>query len=263
VKRLMLIVSAMLIAILLVAGVAFAQDVTTQVVGGSGVPDGKYPFVAAIMDGNNPETRTFCTGSLIDPTTVITAAHCAKGTPVTELKVAVGKTNLADDSQGVIRQVAEKRVHPRYGDLCPDCFDVAVLNFTNPVPYKPANIAPDALDVPKSPAIVAGYGSVDSWGTVFRSRMQEGIVYIRHDDYSKHQWGPRFVKSIMIGALSKQVDTCYGDSGGPLFKMVNGQAELLGATSTGSVKCGSDTKPGIYTELNAPAIESFIVEARQ
>ena len=257
-KKIILLVVAMLLSLVL-ASAAFAQDVTIQVVGGDGVPNGQYEFVAAVMDGPNPVRDTYCTGSLIDPTTVITAAHCAKGEPVDSMRVAVGKTDLSNPDLGVVRPVANKSIHPRYQDLCGGCFDVAVLNFTNPVPYEPANIAPDALDVPKSSAIVAGYGSVDKNGYIYRDRMQAGNVFIRHDDYSKNQWGPRFVKSIMIGAISDQVDTCFGDSGGPLFKMVNGQAEVLGATSFGSTPCGSNTKPGVYTELNAPAIESFIV----
>jgi secreted trypsin-like serine protease len=261
VKRVGLILAAMLLAVILVAGVAQARDITIQVVGGDGVPDGKYEFVAAIMDGANPVTRTYCTGSLIDPNTVITAAHCAKGIPAAEMKVAVGKTNLADDSLGVIRQVSSKHIHPRYQDLCGGCFDVAVLNLESAVPYEPANIAPDSLDDPKTTAKVAGYGSVDPDGSVYKDRMQEANVTIRNDDFAKSHWESRYVKSIMISALGENgEDTCYGDSGGPLFKMVDGEAEVLGATSFGSARCGTNNKPGVYTELNAPAIEEFIVE---
>jgi secreted trypsin-like serine protease len=262
--RVKVLLAALLIAVLTVfASAAYAQDITTQVVGNnSPVPDGQYEFVAAIMDGANPETRTYCTGSLIDPTTVITAGHCAKGISAAEMKVAVGKANLANDSQGVIRQVAEKRIHPRYGEVCGSCFDVAVLNFENSVPYRPADIAPDTLDVPKSNAIIAGYGSVDQNGYIYRDRMQKGTVQLYSDDRSKNLWGPQFVKALMIGALgSDGTDTCYGDSGGPLFKMVNGKAEVLGATSFGSARCGASNKPGVYTELNAPQVEAFIVDA--
>ena len=49
-----------------------------QVVGGEPVPDGKYPFMVSIQaDTSNarPYREHFCGGPLIDPDSVLTAAH--------------------------------------------------------------------------------------------------------------------------------------------------------------------------------------------
>jgi secreted trypsin-like serine protease len=52
-----------------------ALPVQTFVIGGSSVPKGKSPWQALIqMDGN-----FYCGGSIITPTCVLTAAHCAEG----------------------------------------------------------------------------------------------------------------------------------------------------------------------------------------
>jgi hypothetical protein len=175
--------------------------------------------------------------------------------------VAVGKANLADDTQGAVRKVSAKYIHPRWKDgTCGPCFDTAVLNFTTPVPYTPAQIAPDSYDVPHTNAIVAGYGAINSAGTIRVNRMQEGVVEIKYDEAGKFHWGPDFFKALMIAALGDGVDTCAGDSGGPLFKMEGTTPELLGATSYGAARCGESEKPGVYTELNAPTILTFIEE---
>src|SRR5215212_2310950 len=54
-----------------------AQHLEGRVIGGTEVPDGKHPFVAALLNtnaGNTPTEQQFCGGSLIDRDSVLTAA---------------------------------------------------------------------------------------------------------------------------------------------------------------------------------------------
>src|SRR4051812_9942153 len=51
-------------------------EVHAQVVGGTPVPDGKYPFVVFILNSFTGSSGAVCTGSVIDPQWVLTAAHC-------------------------------------------------------------------------------------------------------------------------------------------------------------------------------------------
>ncbi len=46
------------------------------------------------------------------------------------------------------------------------------------------------------------------------------------------------------------VDTCYGDSGGPLMAFVNDRWVLAGITSSGH-ECALPGYPGIYTRVSA------------
>src|SRR4029450_1047381 len=53
--------------------------VTTKIVGGKPVPDGKYRFQAALLAqsfGTDDFQRQYCGASLITPFEVLTAAHC-------------------------------------------------------------------------------------------------------------------------------------------------------------------------------------------
>lgn len=45
-------------------------------------------------------------------------------------------------------------------------------------------------------------------------------------------------------------DSCGGDSGGPLFKLISDQFYLEGLVSFGPKKCGSDDIPGVYTRVS-------------
>jgi secreted trypsin-like serine protease len=87
--------------------------VTTKIVGGKGVPDGKYKFQAALLAqsfGTNDFERQYCGGSLITLFEVLTAAHCVdfvgpgpEQVPLSDLPVVVGRTVLTS-TQGQKRR---------------------------------------------------------------------------------------------------------------------------------------------------------------
>src|SRR3712207_769597 len=132
-RRAILLLATMAIALLLACAAALAadaQDYEAQVVGGTAVPDGKYPFVASVQ-GRMDGFRYLCGGSLIDQDSVLTAAHCAKGVRASTMKVTVGRTVLSSD-QGQERRVSRIFVHPRY-NANTNARDAAVLKLGNPV----------------------------------------------------------------------------------------------------------------------------------
>jgi secreted trypsin-like serine protease len=107
-----------------------------QIVGGTEVPNGKYRFVAALLD-TRYDQQQFCGGSLIDEDSVLTAAHCVVGTSPRPLRVIVGRTVL-DSNQGQVRRVF---VHPDYRGNRSDAYDAAVLQLSGSV----SGIAPIKL----------------------------------------------------------------------------------------------------------------------
>ncbi len=261
-KKIGIILAATLLAILLVASIAYAKKdggVVIQVVGGDGADNGKYPFASAILDdriGSNPNKSAFCTGSLVDSNSVITAAHCLTQpkTPTEDLSVTVGKTVLSNDDQGVIRPAATQAIHPDYGTPCGTCHDVGIINFNEPVAYEPILFGSDALETPGRPVIIAGWGSVDRYGTNYPDRLQFAGVPIVGDGPANNAYAPgAYIKALHVAAGRPDADTCAGDSGGPLFDNTSAGFRLIGITSWGPDPCAQADKPGVYTETNAPS----------
>jgi secreted trypsin-like serine protease len=94
--------------------------ITPKIVGGKPVPNGKYPFQAALLAqlfGTNDFQRQYCGASLITPFEVLTAAHCVdfvgddpEQVPISDLRVVVGRTVLTS-TQGQKRRVAAIDIH--------------------------------------------------------------------------------------------------------------------------------------------------------
>jgi secreted trypsin-like serine protease len=102
---------------LAVAVPVFAADrgvYQAKIVGGTAVPDGKYPFMVSLQaDKSNARLHRghYCGGSLIDRNSVLTAAHCVSfiwrfNTPLTlsfrDVRIVVGGlSSTANKARGV------------------------------------------------------------------------------------------------------------------------------------------------------------------
>lgn len=242
-----------------------------QIVGGAAVRNGEYPFVAALLNkraGSSPYRQQFCGGTLIDRNSILTAAHCVKGTRVSHLRVTVGRTAL-NSKQGVIRNVTGVFVHPKYSDRSSK-HDAAVLKIKGSVnnvePIEISSKSQNFLEKKGTRATVAGWGNTiaqpvgGSNRSNFSNRMQKAHLPIRTDRYGRSIYKSAYIPRLMIAAGRKGKDTCQGDSGGPLFKKTGGEYYQIGITSFGA-GCGAPGHPGVYTEVNSPSVRSFIIKA--
>jgi secreted trypsin-like serine protease len=251
----------------------FAADggIQPRVVGGEPVPNGDYPFVASlgdVKDGTTAYGRHFCGASLIDRNSVLTAAHCVKGTQKQPLRVTVGRTVLSGGG-GQTRSVSRIVIHPRYNGATSSKYDAAVLTLNNPVGGIPAirlsGARQDALENPGRLATVAGWGNtikqppkLDN-GSNYPDRMRAARVPIVSDAMARKAYRS-YVGTLMVAAGKEGKDTCSGDSGGPMFARQDDKRYQIGITSFGR-GCALRDYPGVYTEVNARAVRSFIVNA--
>ena len=274
---------------------ATADNPPHKITGGKAVPNGKYPFMVALLDKRRPGNafqEQFCGGSLIDKNSVLTAAHCffdAKGDPDPEstnvLQVIVGRSVLTT-RQGQVRSVKRKFIHPKYNPTSAAFgnYDAAVLKLSRSVsgiaPIKLASSKQNYLQNPGRKATVAGWGSTTARRAcvpsplavpVFPEPMREAQVPIVSDSRADQLYkdicrssGLRsaYTPSLMVAAGGTGKDTCQGDSGGPLFVAQASSARYIqiGITSFGP-GCGPKRFPAAYTEVNASPIASFIGRA--
>jgi secreted trypsin-like serine protease len=250
------------------------HGVTPEIVGGASVPAGKYPFQVAIMDkryGDKGFKRQFCGGSLIDAWHVLTAAHCVarrdKTNPV-NLRVIVGITIL-NRRQGELRQVANVTVHPDYNGKSMRN-DVAVLRLAEPIdlsafpPIKLINSGDEGLEAPGTLLTVIGWGSIrkhvagkkKNKPPKYSHGLREVRVPVVADDACAHDYGTKrgmkVSTDVMICAGQAGLDSCAGDSGGPLFATTPDGYVQVGIVSWGS-GCAAPQRPGVYTRVSAVA----------
>jgi secreted trypsin-like serine protease len=245
-----------------------------QIIRGSPVPNGKYPFMVALLDtrrGTTPFDQQFCGGTLIDNNSVLTAAHCVRNRDfdsvqeLSHLDVSVGRT-LLNSNQGQRRNVITIGASGGFNNRT-NAFDVAVLKLDSPVsgiaPIRVATPAHNFLETPGRFATVAGWGTfAPSEPFFFPFRMREGRAPIRTDKSGLQIYRDYLPTLMILAGGSGTPSICFGDSGGPLFaRVASGRYVQIGITSFTAAGHGCGEIPAGFTEVNNPTIRSFITSA--
>ncbi|GIJ74974.1 S1 family peptidase [Virgisporangium ochraceum] len=183
-----------------------------------------------------------CTGSLIKANWVVTARHCP-----TPSSVRVGSINRS--SGGVVVRVTRAVNHPSAGS------DVKLLQLASNVTYAPAPI-------PTSSGAVGTATRIIGWGQTCAPRGCGSAPTIANElDTSivadSRCSGIYSATEICTNNTNGNSGACYGDSGGPQVRQINGRWNLIGATSrAGNNNSTCATGPSIYGDL--PAIRTWI-----
>jgi endonuclease G len=219
------------------------------ITGGQPVEDGAWPSAASVRaDG-----WARCSGVLVAPTLVLTAGHCDSDELDT---VFLGGNNLWETENGELIPIAQRT---RYPDHWLN-FDVTLLTLETPATTPPTPVVRDCAlgDLLDGAAVeIVGFGKTDQWGTQSSHVLVSARTTIRDADCSQANVGCH--EDVQPGgeliAGGDGVDTCEGDSGGPLYLWTStGEPVLAGVTSRAvspaDPPCGNG---GIYTRLDAIA----------
>jgi secreted trypsin-like serine protease len=267
---------------LLVPASASAQGggaVQPKIVGGSTTTISQYPWQAALVfspaeESGNAHDRQFCGGSLVTSRIVITAAHCVFGMSSPEIDVVLGRTTLSQsDGVEIPAQALSYRSnynHPSEFSNIPPRNDVGYVVLAQPSSQPRIQIAgsgEESLWAPGAMERISGWGCTsdpnDLLGCPFlqTDTLRHATVPIIADSScgSASVYGADFDPSTMVcaGFLSGGVDTCNGDSGGPLQAPVGGTYRLVGITSWGD-GCAKQNAPGVYTRVAGSAIRPSV-----
>lgn len=250
---------------LLVAGAATSAQAESpkahaSIIGGQPLAAGEERFVVALLENNRFE----CTGSLIAPDRVLTAAHCiAFGTG--PYSVIAGRDEIGNEATGEVINVSSAVVNPAFNMKTP-FNDVAVLTLERPSIYPTAALATAEQDLAYTSA--GQFFSAAGYGVRNPARFgRPGIGVLRAIGMKtggacRRQFRKAFSARSMICALGGfafkrfgiRRGPCEGDSGGPLVKRVDGKPTIFGTVSYGGggrlfVKCGKT--PAVYTRTSS------------
>ncbi len=195
-----------------------------QVVGGTQVAEGDWEDAAAIYFGNSVE----CTGVLVASNVVLTAGHCAGG--ITAVKV--GTNDYREGGEKIA--VSETIAYPGWAST----YDISVLVLAEHAKTPPRIIAQDCIleeHLQDGASVqIVGYGATDNYGYQYGTELNEATTTIDDADCSSLQTGCNAQVSPdgELGAGgADDVDSCYGDSGGPLYLLTDKGDYLIGLTS--------------------------------
>ena len=235
-----------------------------RIVGGGEVnPEGKYPFMVALVTHSNPNAHTgqFCGGAVVAASWVLTAGHCVQSKQPGDVDVVIGRHDLTS-SDGERIAVDEILVHPNF-NIGPGFleFDGALLRLSTPTSFAPIVMASSGAADKFSPGTVA---TVMGWGFTESSPAFPNVLYevaapiiSDADCEAAGAPGPLYAEDfdgssmICAGYPAGGQDACAGDSGGPLVAPDgNGGWLHVGVVSWG-YGCADPGAPGVYGETAA------------
>jgi hypothetical protein len=159
---------------LLLTALAWSSaPVPPPIVGGSPAPDGRWPDAVAFVD---PWGNPFCTGTLVAPDLVVTAAHC-----VDDYVGSVRIGSVAANAGGALIRVTRIQKYPDWENT----FDVAFVTLAEEAPYPPRRpavgcVAEDIVD--DATVVVAGWGMTREDGTGETNTLRQVETFIQDAD---------------------------------------------------------------------------------
>ena len=224
--------------------VATEARVESAVVGGTTAQAGEWPDAVAVLGSSGS-----CTGTLIAPDLVLTAGHCANITP----QQVIANTVDYSKGDGVAVHVAKTTAYPNWQVE----YDIALLELASPInDVEPRKVGTrctfDAFTRDTAVRLV-GFGATDNLGSTSNTQLRQAMTAVVDPDCS----GGNGCKTAVapggefVAGGSGEADSCFGDSGGPVYLDTPMGTVVVGAVSRGvdgsATPCGGG---GIYVRTD-------------
>ncbi len=201
--------------------------------------------VGAIVRGGKPH----CTGTLIGPNTVLTAAHCVHDADVLRMEFRLGSDAAAPSE---VIPILDAKAHPKYAPDIVGVHDLGVLYLKHvplsafPLRTRQAPLARTTAAATRLSSLFVGFGAGIGGAPGPKRCVVIPITDICRDSFTYGSSG--------------RLNTCHGDSGGPAVQIVGTRAEVVGVTAWGDPSC---EKFGVSTDVGAEVetLKAWLVDA--
>lgn len=231
-----------------------------KIVGGRSTSIKSYPFVVSVERYFTEYTKWFhnCGGSVINPTTILSAAHCISEDPKpSSYKVRAGSSTRGRG--GVLVAVSKvfydaKKFTEKNIDWDVGFFRLSKsLRFSNAI--RPIKLPGVGQSLPNFFQIM-GWGAEQAFAFEYPTQLQStSVSLIDHATCAKEYAKVRPVTERMFCAAGRGKDSCTGDSGGPIVK-ANTWIQY-GIVSWGE-GCADAKQPGVYVSLVNKEIRDYM-----
>jgi secreted trypsin-like serine protease len=238
-----------------------------SIVGGKIAAIADFPSLAFIQAGDKQTGGFQCTGTVIAPRVILTAAHCVEDldagglTPPGEYQVVTGLADPHQATGGEVLRVVSTHVLPQFdpGLLHSDA-GILILATPTAAPAIPLATATDAALYEGGASVqVAGWGLQHSDATAEPRRLRSATTQVQSPSSCKRKtqpYDPDYSTALQLCATAPpahEIGDCFGDSGGPVIAgRADGTPVEIGIASV--VAPGCDTRlPNIFTRTDALA----------
>jgi hypothetical protein len=177
-----------------------------------------------------------CTGTVVAPRAILTAAHCLQSSTA---------SILVFPGSGPQQTAASFTPHPSWRDANSTAFDVGVVLMPSDIGRAPAALLLSRDGRPGETALIAGWGK-DATGVL--ATLRAGVATLT-------AIAPLILQTSFTSTASS---VCQGDSGGPMFLQESGSwvvAGVISANSTLACSFGDN----FYANLRHPEISAFVL----
>ncbi|KAG6616432.1 serine protease trypsin-like protein [Phytophthora cinnamomi] len=231
------------------AGSAYQDHVERELIlSGDVVPSGTKTYVAGLRIKRDSDS--LCGGSLISPTHILTASHCALSG---FHWASIGEHYRNGTEVGEQIKIVSLMNHPNYSEHVQYADDFMLVELERPSKFKPVKLAAadDSDFKPGKMATTMGWGTNAETNGNFSYELQRVDIALASDEACAAY---ATVDSSMVcaGGVANH-DSCEGDSGGPLVvESADGEDVLVGVVSWAKDNtCGREGYYGVYSRVSS------------